>query len=264
MRRLIIRPGALGDLIVSLPALECLRTSYTEVWTRSAHLPLIRFAERTRAIASTGLDLAGVTEAPAELWGALRGFDSIVSWYGTNRPEFRELVRSLGLPITFLPALPRDGTMHAVEFYKAQAFEITGKRGSRFPRLPVPSADRSLAAIHPFASSGAKRAPFDLFRQIARRLSERMPVRWLRGPEETLPVDISGEIITDLYELGKFLSHARIYVGNDSGVTHLAAAVGTPVMAFFRTTNPRVWAPRGVSVDVVRMRPVEVPGTHSS
>ena len=263
IRRLLIRPGAIGDFILSLPALETLRADYTEIWCAESNIPLAFCADRARSIISAGLDRLGFLHAD-DVIERLRGFDSIVSWYGTNRPEFRELVRSLGLPITFLPALPRDGTMHAVEFYKAQAFEITGKRGSRFPRLPVPSADRSLAAIHPFASSGAKRAPFDLFRQIARRLSERMPVRWLRGPEETLPVDISGEIITDLYELGKFLSHARIYVGNDSGVTHLAAAVGTPVMAFFRTTNPRVWAPRGVSVDVVRMRPVEVPGTHSS
>jgi len=163
-------------------------------------------------------------------------------------------VGSLGLPFTFVPALPRDGAVHAVEFYNAQAFEITGKRGSRFPRLPVPAADRSLAAIHPFASSVAKRGPLSLYRRIAERLGEQMPVRWLRGPEEALPPDIPSETITDLYELGKFLSGARIYVGNDSGVTHLAAAVGTPVTAFFRTTDPRVWAPRGVSVDVVRMR----------
>ena len=86
-------------------------------------------------------------------------------------------------------------------------------------------------------------------------LGERMPVRWLRGPEEALPPDIHDELITDLYELAKFLRRGRIYVGNDSGITHLAAAVGTPVMAFFRTTDPRVWAPRGISVDVVRMKP---------
>ena len=70
--------------------------------------------------------------------------------------------------------------------------------------------------------------------------------------QRTLPPDIPSEIIPDLFELGKLLSQARIYVGNDSGVTHLAAAVGTPVMAFFRTTDPRVWAPRGVSVHVVK------------
>lgn len=252
IRRLLIRPGAIGDFILSLPALEALRADYTEIWCAESNIPLAFCADRVRSIVSAGLDRLGLLPAD-DVIERLCGFDSIVSWYGTNRPEFRELVDSLALPFTFLPALPREGGMHAVEFYNRQAWEISGKRGSRFPRIPVPQAARRFAAIHPFASSVAKRAPIAFFRQIAERLGARMPVRWLRGPEETLPPDIPSEIIRDLFELGKLLSQARIYVGNDSGVTHLAAAVGTPVMAFFRTTDPRVWAPRGVSVDVVKM-----------
>lgn len=250
IRRLLIRPGAIGDFILSLPALEALRADYTEIWCAESNIPLAFCADAVRSIVSAGLDRLGLLPAD-DVIERLRGFDSIISWYGTNRPEFRELVDSLDLPFTFLPALPKSGATHAVEFYNAQAFEISGARGSRFPRIPVPLAERSFAAIHPFASNVAKRAPLSYFRQIAGRLSERMPVRWLHGPEEKLPPDLSGESIQDLYELAKFLSRARIYVGNDSGITHLAAAVGTPVMAFFRTTDPRVWAPRGVAVDVV-------------
>ena len=89
MRRLAIRPGGIGDFIVSLPALECLKTDYFEVWTRSETAPLVRFADRVRPIASTGLDLLAVTDPPERLIEDLRGFDSIVSWYGANRPEFR-------------------------------------------------------------------------------------------------------------------------------------------------------------------------------
>jgi ADP-heptose:LPS heptosyltransferase len=55
----------------------------------------------------------------------------------------------------------------------------------------------------------------------------------------------------NLYELGCWLASARIYVGNDSGITHLAAAVGTPVVAVFGETDPAVWAPRGERVRVV-------------
>jgi len=253
IRRLLIRPGAIGDFILSLPALETLRADYTEIWCAEANIPLAFCADRVRSIVSAGLDRLGLLPAD-DLIERLRGFDSIVSWYGANRPEFRKLVGSLGLPFTFLPALPKDGMMHAVEFYNAQVSELTGKRASRFPRIPVPRANREFAAIHPFASSVAKRAPLSLFRRIAETLGERMPVRWLRGPEEAPPADIPAEIIPDLYELGKFLAGARIFVGNDSGVTHLAAAVGTPVVALFRTTDPRVWGPRGVSVDVVRVR----------
>lgn len=252
IRRLLIRPGAIGDFILSLPALETLRADYTEIWCAEANIPLAFCADRVRSIVSAGLDRLGLLPAE-DVIQQLRSFDSIVSWYGANRPEFRELAGSLGLPFTFLPALPNGGLVHAVEFYNAQAGEISGRRGSRFPRIPVPRVNREFAAIHPFASSVAKRAPLSLFRQVAERLGERMPVRWLRGPEEALPADIPGEIIPDLYELGKFLARARIYVGNDSGVTHLAAAVGTPVVALFRTTDPWVWGPRGSSVDVVRM-----------
>src|SRR5579864_5475316 len=57
MRRLLIRPGAIGDLIVSLPALESLRAEYLEVWVAERNVPLIRFADAVRSIGSTGLDM---------------------------------------------------------------------------------------------------------------------------------------------------------------------------------------------------------------
>src|SRR5690348_7961816 len=111
MRRLLIRPGAIGDFVGSLPAMECLRAAWTEVWTRSETVPLARFADTARSIASTGLDMLGITDRPdAALVERLRGFDSIVSWYGSNRPEFRGLAHELGLPFTFFPALPPAGT----------------------------------------------------------------------------------------------------------------------------------------------------------
>ena len=124
MRRLIIRPGAIGDFIVSLPALECLRTDYLEVWTASAHVPLVRFADAARSIAGSGIDLLGIGETSRleGLIGELRSFDSIVSWYGTGRQEFRDVVRKLGLPFQFFPALPPQGSgVHATDFYLEQA-----------------------------------------------------------------------------------------------------------------------------------------------
>ena len=106
LRRLIIRPGGIGDCILSLPAMEHSRTEFTEVWVPSVVVPLIRFAE-ARSIASTGIDLLGLpgVEPPAGLIARLRSFDSIVSWYGANRAEFREHVSTLGLPFQFLDAL---------------------------------------------------------------------------------------------------------------------------------------------------------------
>lgn len=246
IRRLLIRPGAIGDFIVSLPALESLRADYTEVWCAGQNVPLARFADSAQSIVASGLDGLGLL--PAEhVVERLRTFDSVISWYGSNRPEFRELVRDLRLPFEFLSALP-DGSCHAVEFYNRQARELGAQCPSRFPNIDCPAAERVFAVIHPFAANEAKRAPRRAFEQIAQKLSGNMPVHWLCGPEENLEGAIR---IDDLYELACWLRRARIFVGNDSGISHLAAAVGTPVLAFFRTTDPRIWAPRGPAVDVI-------------
>jgi hypothetical protein len=133
VRRLIIRPGAIGDFVVSLPALECLRSDYLEVWTAAPNVSLARFADRARAISSTGLDLVGVAEPPPALLDTLHGFDSIVSWYGTNRGEFRDAVA--GLPFTFFTALPRDGSVHATNFYLEQVRSITNCASDGIPRI---------------------------------------------------------------------------------------------------------------------------------
>jgi ADP-heptose:LPS heptosyltransferase len=174
----------------------------------------------------------------------LRSFDSIISWYGTNRPEFREFVFNLNLPFRFLVALPGTG-IHAVDYYNRQARELGAASPARFPEIRCGAARRTFAAIHPFASSEAKRAPMPVFERVAERLSRTMPVYWLRGPEEKLDGALR---IEDLYELAMWLRQARIFVGNDSGISHLAAAVATPAMVFFRNTDPRIWVPRGTSV----------------
>ncbi|MGI8990726.1 MAG: glycosyltransferase family 9 protein [Bryobacteraceae bacterium] len=244
MRQLIVRPGAIGDFIVSLPAMESPRADYTEVWTGSPNVPLARFADSARSIASTGLDRLGITGAD-DVIERLRGFDSIVSWYGANRPEFRELVQSHGLPFRFHAALPPAGAgMHAVDFYLKQV----GREPGGLPRLQCSAVDEGFAAIHPFAASPRKRWPLARFEQLARRLEQRMPVRWCRGPEDDLPGAVQ---IPDLYELGCWIAGARVFIGNDSGIGHLAAAVGTPVIALFGPTDPAIWAPRGTHVHVV-------------
>lgn len=244
IRRLLIRPGAIGDFILSLPALESLRADYTEVWCAGQNVPLAGFADSAQSIVGSGLDRLGLLNAE-DVIGSLRRFDSIISWYGSNRPEFRQLTESLGLPVQFLPALP-TGRTHAVDFYNDQVRQLGARATSRFPVIRCPAAARSFAVIHPFAGSLAKRAPVAVFESAARRLSETMPVHWLCGPEEELARAIR---IDDLYELACWLRRARIFVGNDSGISHLAAAVGTPVQAFFRTTDPKIWAPRGPSVN---------------
>mgnify|MGYP001028997398 CR=1 FL=1 len=259
MRRLLIRPGAIGDLIVSLPALEALSGGETEVWVAGQNVPLIRFAA-VRSIGSTGLDLLEI-EGPsrcARLVERLAAFDLIVSWYGAARPEFRRLVSELGLPFHFLAALPAGAELHAVDFYLEQVRPLALREVPAVPRLPCPASRGNFAVIHPFSGSRRKNWPLERFRQVARRLEEFCPVLWCAGPEEELP---EARRFDDLYELACWLAGARLYVGNDSGITHLAAAAGAPVVAVFGPTDPSIWAPRGGRVRLVTAgepgRPVE-------
>lgn len=244
-RRLIIRPGGIGDCILSLPAMEHLRVACTEAWVPSSIVPLVQFAT-ARAISSTGVDLLGLpdVEPPAQLIEQLRSFDSIVSWYGANRPEFREQVSGLDLPFQFLNALPHPAArVHAADFFLNQ---VRGS-GPAVPKIRCDSGPRAgFAVIHPFSGSARKNWPIERFRELAQRLD--MPVQWCAGPEELLDGAVRFE---NLYELACWLATARVYVGNDSGITHLAAAAGAPVVAIFGPTDPAIWAPRGENVRVV-------------
>lgn len=232
MRRLLIRPGAIGDCILSLPVLEAACAEYTEVWAPRAVLPLIRFAGRTRAIADTGLDLIGVLDDARV--PELESFDSIYSWYGANRPEFREAVRHL--PFTFFPALPVSaGGVPRIDFPPAQQAER-----------------EDFAVIHPFSGSTRKNWPLECYRDLASRL--RLPVQWCCGPEEHLDNAVR---IGNLYELGCWISTACVYIGNDSGITHLAAAVGARVVAIFVSSDPGIWSPRGAQVELLQNPSVE-------
>ncbi|MCC6367891.1 MAG: glycosyltransferase family 9 protein [Bryobacterales bacterium] len=240
MRRLLIRPGAIGDFIVSLPALEHLRAGYTEVWTTAANAPLARFADAAISLYDTGIDHP---QPGKQVLERMSRFDSIISWYGANRPEFRSALRPL--PVTFHTALPPSSTggMHAVDFYQRQVGAVPGA----VPRLPVARRNDGFLAIHPFSGSPKKNWPLERFRALAKHSP--WPVQWIAGPEEILP----GAVRFDsLWDLAQWLAGASLYAGNDSGITHLAAAAGVPVIALFGPTDPEVWAPRGADVQVLR------------
>lgn len=245
LRRLLIRPGAIGDVILALPALEAARADETEVWAPSRSVPLIRFGARVRSIASTGLERLGLGDDSA--LDLLRGFDSIWSWYGSNRDDFRRAVA--GLSFRFFPALPpKDSRVHAADFFLQQV----GGTPPAVPRIPCAAAPENFTAIHPFSGGAHKNWPLERFRELANHLSG--PLRWFVGGEQSLA---GAEHIEDLFELASILARSRVTVGNDSGITHLAAAAGAPVVALFGPTDPALWAPRGERVVVVKRDTME-------
>jgi heptosyltransferase III len=253
MRRLLIRPGAIGDCIAAFPALEHLVADYTEVWIPSSVVPLVPFAQRVRALAATGIDLVGVgdLQMPDKLKTELASFDSIVSWYGANRPDFRASLLSLGVPCDFHPALPPIlHCEHAIDFFARQVGAPLGR--SPEIRIENRSAPRDSVVIHPFSGSVWKNWPQSRYRELASKL--KCKVEWVAGPEEEWP---EAARFDNLAELAGWIAGARLYIGNDSGIAHLAAATGIPVLALFGPSPPQIWAPRGPDVTILIADPLE-------
>lgn len=120
-------------------------------------------------------------------------------------------------------------------------------------RLP----DRFLA-VHPGSGSAIKNWPPHRFAAL---VGAHAPgKRWLlvSGPadeESVAPLSaLPGAVRArdlPLRVLGALLANAGLYVGNDSGVTHLAAAAGAPTLALFGPTDAKTWGPVGPRVEVV-------------
>jgi ADP-heptose:LPS heptosyltransferase len=217
-----------------------------EIWVPSAVTPLMRFAGAVRSLASTGIGMVGLDgiAIPEGFVNRIRSSDSVVSWYGANQPEFREALAGIGVPCEFHQALPSpEGEEHAVDFFARQV----GARMGLIPRIAIASESaRGSVIIHPFSGSARKNWPLDHYREVAAHLAQ--PVEWTAGPEEDLAGAHRFENIADL---AVWLAGSRVYIGNDSGVTHLAAALGIPVIAIFIASRPEVWAPRGANVSVL-------------
>lgn len=124
------------------------------------------------------------------------------------------------------------------------------------------SSGRPLVAIHP--GSGGRRKCWDpeKYERVIEMLREKMNPFFLilHGPaeeglgariqgmaaEDVLPV--SGKELPEVYSL---LGLCDLYLGNDSGISHLAALSGCGVVSIFGPTDPAIWSPRGRSVRVI-------------
>jgi hypothetical protein len=245
MRRLAIRPGGIGDSILGFPALQHLaRAASLEVWARSEVLPLIHFAS-THTIEGTGLSLVGIEPAPPHLMERLAAFDEIYSWYGANREDFRAALSALHPSVHFFDALPTISDVHAADFFASHV----GAPLPALPTIPLDPTPSRLIYIHPFSGSARKNWPLERYQLLARWLETTgRAVQFLAAPHQHLP---GARVVADLGELARLLAGAALYIGNDTGITHLAAASGANTLALFGPTDPAQWSPRGPRVRVL-------------
>jgi ADP-heptose:LPS heptosyltransferase len=128
------------------------------------------------------------------------------------------------------------------------------------------SAER-LVVVHPGSGSEAKRWPLENFAALSEALAAEPRVRTVvvAGYAEAGVVDRLLPLLRDAKPLvaidwplpptAALIAHAAVFVGHDSGLTHLAAAFGRPTVALFGPTDPEIWGPRGQAVTIVHMRP---------
>ncbi len=273
--------------MLGLPALAALREHFPgaslELIAPSAVLPLAAdLAEVLTPVerAEVAALFVGAEPLPPEVVERYRNLDLAVLWLADPDGELRGLFHRLGgRQILQAPSLPSTPGLHAADHLLATLEPLGIEAGPAIPSVRPRAPEREVAAevrrrlgvqagaplvaIHPGSGGRWKCWPAERFARVAEELAQVGAATVLtQGPadeeyvravvaaarEVRLPV-VAG---LSVEELAAFLESCACYLGNDSGVTHLAAAVGTPVVAVFGPTDPRVWGPRGRRVVVLR------------
>jgi len=242
-RVVLVFPGALGDLLLALPALRALRARHAGARvTAVVNQPL-------RAL----VELAGVADETT----ALEGADAALLFGGERLPRWLE-----GRPFVYSwLGVERGGsaTHAAVAYARAVGAPTAADALAAAARLvPPPSsaADARWAgltapvlAVHPGAGGRAKRWDIAGFVQVAHWWRSRGgSVVAIAGPAEAgEPPALGAPEVRDwpLVDLAAVLARAALYLGNDSGVSHLAGAVGAAGVVLFGPTDARRWRPLG-------------------
>ena len=284
---LAVHPGALGDVVLFGRLLETLGSRVTLAAGGEKARLLAGLGVVAGAMDFDSLPMhevfADVDVSQCALPGRLGRHGRLISCFGeAGTPAGRRLAEMCGAAEAFfLPTRPpADFPGHLLELWARQLglpADVTGSLRSP-SAWPVPEAwrgragetlaelgvglGRPYAAIHPGAGAEEKCWPVERFCAVAAALAAGGlgvvfvpgPVeldRWRDGRLERL--HRAGRVLAgaELSVLAGVLAAAAVYVGNDSGASHLAAAVGAPTVALFGPTDPRHFRPLGPSVRVV-------------
>lgn len=296
---LVIRGGALGDFLVTLPTLRLLRERWPEARIELLGHPAI--AEP--AIGRHYLDAArSVNHGPLSAFFTPRavldpawmdwfgGFDLVLSYFYDPDQLFEQNLRRCepGRVLTHHPRVPEKfpapAARHFAEILRPVNLELGADLASDLFLSPADldgaraflaglAPDARLVAIHPGSGGDSKRWPAENWAELGRRLARRFPdvtLLLVEGEADAEPARVVAEAwqglrvvrarLLPLAILAAVLRQAALYLGHDSGVTHLAAAArrDLPVVALFGPTDPAVWAPPRGGVHVLRRSLVEV------
>jgi ADP-heptose:LPS heptosyltransferase len=286
---LLLHPGGLGDILLSLPAIALLRRAFPSARFTIAgnidHLTSIAagYAERVVSLSTLPLHhLYSRDHLPQEEVRFWKSFDRIVSWTGSGDRNFIRNMRGVHPDARIASWKPAPEDPRHVSQLFVDSLGLSSASGgpvtpARIPLDPITShkgrqwlTERGwngrdpLTALHPGAGSKEKRWPIARFIRLAQHLvlEEKRKLLVVEGPAEpglaaqaaqALPeTDVIRIESPPLDLLAAVMAQCRIFVGNDSGLAHLAAALEVPSVVLFGPTLPQHWAPLGGHVAVLR------------
>lgn len=280
-KALIIRPGALGDTLMLLPALKSMQREVDI--TVAGRQPGLFFLGKA-GFRCSDMEGAGWHSIFREDIGrptkvSVPWHDRVVAFMADKDGKIRENLR-VCFPesrVRVIPAYPPEHekvhvALHVCRMLAGAGLPVDPKAAMKkacnhalIPRMAVAEGRRQIV-LHPGSGSPRKNLHPDVwlafFRQIRKRLSiAGCSFTFLLGPAEKHLRDFyenhasgTAEIMfcPEKKVLGALLGRAVLYAGHDSGITHLAAMLGTPTIAVFKNSDVSQWHPLGPTTKVIR------------
>jgi heptosyltransferase-3 len=274
---LVIRGGAIGDFILTLPAITALRQQFPQ-----AHLEVLGYphivqlalagglADRAQPIEARGLAgfFARGGELASELADYFSEFDIIISYlYDPDKIFQTNVGRSLHGQFIAGPHRPDETEkLHATKVYLKPLERLAIFDADPVPRLTINSrlSTTNQLALHPGSGSEKKNWPEAKWAEFLAQLitSSNMKLLLVGGEAEgerlerlmtALPsARIQVARSWPLAELAQQLESCVGFVGHDSGISHLAAALGLPCLILWADTIEEIWRPQGERLMIVR------------
>jgi lipopolysaccharide heptosyltransferase III len=249
----VIRLRSLGDCVLTTPALALLRRHRPDLKITVIVEP--RFAAIFEGNADVDEIRPGAARADLalNLHGGTRSMILTAACRAGVRAGFAHHRYSLLYSTKITTAQEILGVsrrVHTAE-HLASAMFFLGVPPAEIPRAKLFAALAPdlppYAVIHPFASAPEKAWPADRFTAVARHLRDRLGLEpvFLAGPDDDPAAFSQFRICRNepLARVKSLLSGAQLFVGNDSGPAHIAAAFGVRVVALFGASDPVTWGP---------------------